>query len=206
VLVRLRDLTVAPGVAARARSGEVFGAAEERLRGAEELRALGGSRYAVDDLHRRSARTLAPFRRMTAFGMSLWSATIVIVVGGGLAVLAGGIVLQRAGAWSVGQVLVAFTATQLVRRPLEQVVGHLEQVQQAITGAARLAELFDEAPSVAFTGSAGSSPTGRCRSRSRRSGSGTRTRPTRPCGASTCGSRRGSTSGSSVPAAAARPP
>jgi ATP-binding cassette, subfamily B, bacterial len=152
VLVRLRDLTVAPGVTARARSGEVFGAAEERLRGAEELRTLGGARYAVDDLHRRSARTLAPFRRMTTFGMSLWSVTILIVVGGGLAVLAAGIVLQRAGAWSVGQVLVAFTATQLVRRPLEQVVGNLEQVQQAVTGAARLAELFDEVPAVAFTG------------------------------------------------------
>jgi ABC-type multidrug transport system fused ATPase/permease subunit len=113
LLVRLRDLAVPAGVEMRRRAGEVFGAAEERLRGAEELRALGGGRYAVDDLHRRSARTLAPGRRHETYATLTWSAAMLIVVGGGAIALAGGILLERAGALSIGQVLAAFTATQL---------------------------------------------------------------------------------------------
>jgi ATP-binding cassette, subfamily B, bacterial len=154
VLVRLRDLAVPPGIEARARSGEVFGTAVERLRGADELRALGGERYAVDDLHRRSALTIAPYRRQETYAATMWAASMLVVVGGGAVALGGGLWLQRAGVLSVGQVLAAFTATQLTRRPLEQLAGHIQQIQQAASGAARLAELLRESPLVRFGGDA----------------------------------------------------
>ncbi|MBS3940930.1 MAG: ABC transporter ATP-binding protein [Actinobacteria bacterium] len=152
VLVRLRDLAVPSGVLARQRSGEVFGAAEERLRGAEELRALGGGRYAVEDLQRRSALTLAPWRRQEVYATAIWSASMLVVVGGGAVALLGGILLQRTGAMTIGQVLAAFTATQLTRRPLEQLAENIQQIQQAGAGASRLATLLAEAPLVAFSG------------------------------------------------------
>ncbi|MFA9445508.1 ABC transporter ATP-binding protein [Egicoccus sp. AB-alg6-2] len=152
VLVRLRDLAVPSGVIARQRSGEVFGAAEERLRGAEELRALGGGRYAVDDLKRRSTLTLAPWRRQEVYATVIWSASMLVVVGGGAIALLGGILLQRTGAMTIGQVLAAFTATQLTRRPLEQLAENIQQIQQAGAGASRLAALLAEVPLVRFTG------------------------------------------------------
>ncbi|MFA9429019.1 ABC transporter ATP-binding protein [Egicoccus sp. AB-alg2] len=152
VLVRLRDLAVPSGVIARQRSGEVFGAAEERLRGAEELRALGGGRYAVADLHRRSALTLAPWRTQETYATAIWSASMLVVVGGGAVALLGGILLQRAGVLTIGQVLAAFTATQLTRRPLEQLAENIQQIQQAGAGAVRLATLLAERPLIRFTG------------------------------------------------------
>ncbi|GGI05060.1 ABC transporter ATP-binding protein [Egicoccus halophilus] len=154
VLVRLRDLAVPAGVVARQRSGEVFGAAEERLRGAEELRALGGSRYAVADLHRRSALTLAPWRRQETYATGIWSASMLVVFGGGAVALLGGILLQRAGVLTIGQVLAAFTATQLTRRPLEQLAENIQQIQQAGAGAVRLGELLSQPPAVEFHGEA----------------------------------------------------
>jgi ATP-binding cassette, subfamily B, bacterial len=150
--VRLRDLAVPAGSEFRARTGEVLGAAEERLRGAEELRSLGASSYAVDDLHRRSALTIAPSRTHVTRAIGLWTLTLATTVAGGLATLAGGILLQRAGTFTVGQVLLAFTATQLTRRPLEQLLGTLEQLQNAASGAARLVELLDTEPLVDFAG------------------------------------------------------
>jgi ATP-binding cassette, subfamily B, bacterial len=152
LLVRLRDLAVPSGEETRRLEGEVFGAAEERLRGAEELRALGSGRYAVEDLHRRSSLTIAPSRIHDTYATGMWAASMLIVFGGGAIALGGGILLQRAGVLSVGDVLVAFTATQLTRRPLEQLAGNIQQIQQAASGAARLAALVDEQPLVAFTG------------------------------------------------------
>ncbi|HSK22747.1 MAG TPA: ABC transporter ATP-binding protein [Egicoccus sp.] len=152
VLVRLRDLAVPSGVVARQRTGEVFGAAEERLRGAEELRALGGGRYAVADLRRRSALTIAPWRRQEVYATAIWSTSMLVVVGGGAVALLGGILLQRSGAMSIGQVLAAFTATQLTRRPLEQLAENIQEIQQAGAGASRLATLLAEVPLVRFTG------------------------------------------------------
>jgi ATP-binding cassette, subfamily B, bacterial len=154
LLVRLRDLAVPSGEETRRLEGEVFGAAEERLRGAEELRALGSGRYAVDDLHRRSSLTIEPSRTHDVYATGMWAASMLIVFGGGAIALGGGILLQRAGVLTVGDVLVAFTATQLTRRPLEQLAGNIQQVQQAASGAARLVALVDEPPTVAFTGSA----------------------------------------------------
>lgn len=151
-LVRLRDLALPSGVEARTLAGEVFGAAEERLRGAEELRALGGGRYAVDDLYRRSSLTIAPVRLQETFGTLIWSTSALIVLGGGAIALGGGILLQRAGVLTVGQVLVAFTATQLARRPLDQLAGDIRQVQEAASGAARLVDLLATEPFVRFAG------------------------------------------------------
>lgn len=155
VLVRLRDLAVPDGIEMRRREGEVFGAAEERLRGADELLALAGGEYAVADLHRRSALTLAPNRRQETRAAVIWATSLLVVIVGGAVVLAGGIVLQRTGVLTIGQVLAAFTATQLTRRPLEQLAGHIEQVQQAASGAARLVDLLETTPPVRFDGTTG---------------------------------------------------
>lgn len=152
LLIRLRDLAVPWGVETRRAVGEVLGTAEERLRGADDLVALDGGRYAVADLHRRSALAIAPTRYHETYATVLWSVTHVIVLGGGVVALGGGILLQRAGAMSIGQVLAAFTATQLLRRPLEQLAGQLQQLQQAASGAARLSELLEEPPLVQFHG------------------------------------------------------
>jgi ATP-binding cassette, subfamily B, bacterial len=158
LLVRLRDLAVPSGEETRRLEGEVFGAAEERLRGAEELRALGSGRYAVDDLHRRSSLTIAPSRVHDTYATGMWAASMLVVFGGGAIALGGGILLQRAGAMTVGDVLVAFTATQLTRRPLEQLAGNIQQIQQAASGAARLVDLLVERPTVAFRGAASLPP------------------------------------------------
>jgi ATP-binding cassette, subfamily B, bacterial len=82
----------------------------------------------------------------------MWAISMLVVFGGGAIALGGGILLQRAGVLSVGDVLVAFTATQLTRRPLEQLAGNIQMVQQAASGAVRLTAMLRERPTVTFAG------------------------------------------------------
>lgn len=151
-LGRLRNYAVPRAIERRAASAKLFGEIEERLHGAEDLRANAGGAYAV----RRFQHTLASFigasLRAAMAMRTMWVITgTVFAVGGVLSLLAGSILFQ-AGAISLGTVYLLFRYTSLLRDPLEQVAEQQQVAQEAMAGFARIQQLLDEQPAIRDTG------------------------------------------------------
>lgn len=149
---RLRNFAVPRATERRAASAKLFGEIEERLNGAEDLRANDGGTHAV----RRFQHTLASYINTSlpaAMAMrTMWVITgAVFAVGGVLSLLAGAILFQ-AGAISLGTVYLLFRYTSLLREPLDQISEQQQVAQEAIAGFARIQQLFDEQPSIRDTG------------------------------------------------------
>lgn len=149
---RLRNFAVPWAIERRAASATLFGAIEERLYGAEDLRANAGGAHAV----RRFQHTLASFIRTSlraSMAMrTMWViAGLVFAVGGVLSLLAGAI-LFRAGVISLGTVYLLFRYAGLLRDPLEQVAEHQQVAQEAMAGFTRIQQLLGEQPSIRDTG------------------------------------------------------
>ena len=148
----LRNVAVPRATERRAASATLFGEIEERLTGAEELRANGGGGYAV----RRFQRTLEQFVR-TSLRASMATRTVWVVTGlvfaaGGVLSLLAGTLLYEAGAVSLGTVYLLFRYTSLLRTPLDQIAEQQQVAQEAIAGFSRIQQLLDERPSVRDTG------------------------------------------------------
>jgi ATP-binding cassette, subfamily B, bacterial len=149
---RLRNVAVPRAIERRAASARLFGEVEERLRGAEDLRANAGGVYAV----RRFQHTLAHFirasLRASAATRTTWVATGTVFAAGGVLSLLAGTILYEAGAISVGTVYLLFRYTSLLRDPLDQIAEQQHVAQEAVAGFARIQQLLDEQPSIRDTG------------------------------------------------------
>jgi ABC-type multidrug transport system fused ATPase/permease subunit len=148
VVVRVQLTTVPLATAEREAAAQVIGNLEERLAGAEEIRALGASEHV---LHRflevSAANYRASFRWELRSGGVLAATNLVFAVGSAL-ILAMGIVFLRRGSLSVGTVVILFQYSNMVRHPLEQVVQQFKELQKAAAGATRVVQLFAEQPQL----------------------------------------------------------
>ncbi|MQA79998.1 MAG: ATP-binding cassette domain-containing protein [Streptosporangiales bacterium] len=152
-LARLGNFAVPLATERRRASARLFGEIEERLHGAEDLRANGGGAYAVRGFQRTLASFIRASMRASIATRTMWVATTgVFAVGGVLALLAGTLMFQ-AGVVSLGTVYLLFRYTSLLQEPLEQISEHQRAAQEAIAGFARIQQLLDEEPSIRDTGS-----------------------------------------------------
>jgi ATP-binding cassette, subfamily B, bacterial len=142
VVLRLRDYAVPASTEARASYARVIGVAEERLAGADDLRALGAGDHAVERLVEASAVNLHDSRRSELRSAALWSATTGLFALGAVGMLLGGWALHRAGAITLGTVFMLFQYTHVLRHPVEEIGQQLKEVQRAAAGAARIADLL----------------------------------------------------------------
>lgn len=137
-------------LAAAEREGfaQLFGGIEEYLMGAEDIRANGAGRHIMGRFHD-SARNLfhAAFR-LQRRGALLMGATNLFFALGTVALLAVGVILHSRGAITLGTVVALFQYSQLVRNPVEQIVGQAKQLQQAGASASRVAQLLSERPTI----------------------------------------------------------
>ncbi|MEQ4209820.1 ABC transporter ATP-binding protein [Actinopolymorpha sp. B9G3] len=148
----LRKFAVPEAIERRAASATLLGAIEERLNGADDLRANGGGDYAV----RRFQRTLGFFVRASmraSMAMrAVWVITAVLFAAGGIMSLVAGTMLFQAGAISLGTVYLLFRYTSLLRDPLEQISEQQQVAQEAVASFTRIQRLFDEQPAIRDTG------------------------------------------------------
>lgn len=158
VAVRLRNHAVAATTQASRDEASVHGELEERLDGAEDLRALGAVRHAVDRLHGASAALLASSRTAWGRQASIWSATSVLFAVGTVGMLLGGAWLHAGGAITIGTVVLLLQYTRVLHRPVEEISEQLQEVQRAAAGAARIATLLDTRPTVPPGGDASLPP------------------------------------------------
>jgi ABC-type multidrug transport system fused ATPase/permease subunit len=78
----------------------------------------------------------------------LFGGTSLFFALGTVGLLAMGVVLHRSGAITLGTVVLLFQYSQLVRGPVEQIVGQAKQLQEAVACAGRVAQLLSEQPTI----------------------------------------------------------
>lgn len=148
VAIRLRDRAVPQATADRAAWADVLGLITEQLDGAEDLRAMGARDHALVRQEQAGAVQLRASVAAERAGAGIYAAMAgFFAVGGALMLLAGWLLLE-ADAITVGTVFLLFSYTQVLRQPVEQLADQLQEVQRAAAGAARMAELLAEVPTV----------------------------------------------------------
>lgn len=149
---KFRNFAVPRATEKRAASARLFGEIEERLTGAEDLRANAGGTYAVGKFQRALAFFIRASIRASMATRTMWVITAAVFAAGGVLSLAAGTILFQAGAISLGTVYLLFRYTSLVRDPLEQISEQQQVAQEAIAGFTRVQQLLDERPTLEDTG------------------------------------------------------
>jgi ATP-binding cassette, subfamily B, bacterial len=144
ILVRLKRQAVPALTAYRESVAQLFGQLEERLAGAEDIRANGAGAHVLRRFDESSAGVYRANLRANGAQARLFGAVYLGSALGTAVLLGLGLVLHRRGALSIGGAVALFQYTQLVREPLEAMTDQLQQLQEAQAGAGRLTELLEE--------------------------------------------------------------
>lgn len=151
-IARLRNSAVPQATERRAAVARLFGEIEERLAGAEDLRANGGGAHAVRRFHQATAAVYGSARRAALGTRRIYVITMAVFVAGGILSLVAGATLYRSGVITLGTVYLLFRYTSMLREPLEQISNELQNVQTAVAGFVRVGQLLAERPTVTDAG------------------------------------------------------
>ncbi|GGS76346.1 helicase [Planobispora rosea] len=135
-MVRAQRLAVPSATRAREMNAALSGYLEERLAGAEDLRANGAGEHAVRRFHQLSAALWRAERHGDAVGSSVLAAT-------GVAFAAGtALMLALSGTLSAGTAVLLLQYTLMIRTPFERLVNQLRHYQTALAGLGRIGDLL----------------------------------------------------------------
>jgi ABC-type multidrug transport system fused ATPase/permease subunit len=148
-MVRAQRLAVPAATRVRERYAALFGTLEERLAGAEDIRANGAGHHVVNRLHQASAALYRSDLRAERIGGGLFAGTTVAFAAGTAIVLGLAAWIQQAGALTVGTAVLLFQYTQMIRAPFERLIDQLQQYQRALAAVARVGELLARPRSLA---------------------------------------------------------
>jgi len=135
-------------VAQREETAQMFGAVEERLVAAEEIRANGAGLHVVERFRESVRRVRDADTRWQVRGGGVIAGTNLLFAFGTAVLLGIGILLRQAEALSVGTLVLLFQYAQMVRTPIEQIVGQAKQLHEAGASATRVASLLAEQPAI----------------------------------------------------------
>ena len=141
-MVRVQRHAVHLAKRSRAADAAVFGYLEERLAGAEDLRANGAGEHAVRRFHQASATLWRTEVREDLVGSAILAGTLVTFAAGTALMLA------LAGTISVGTAVLLFQYMLMVRTPFERLIDQLRQYQAALAGIERIGDLLAEKPTL----------------------------------------------------------
>ena len=134
--------------ATREMSAGLNGYLEERLAGREDMRANGGEGYLMRGLAVWQHRSFLAQYRALMFGVFTFSLTHMLFVLATVLGLGLGIYLFLNGQVTIGTVYLIVHYLALLRAPLEQMRGQVNDLQQAMASIRRVRELFALVPSV----------------------------------------------------------
>ncbi|MEU4326619.1 ABC transporter ATP-binding protein [Nonomuraea dietziae] len=143
-MARAQRLAVPSAARSRAADAALFGNLEERLAGAEDLRANGAGEHAVNRFHQASAALFHAENRDARIGTTLLAGTSVAFAAGTAIVLGLAAWTRQSGTLTVGTVVLLFQYTLMVRAPFERLIDQLRQYQTALAGMTRIGELLAE--------------------------------------------------------------
>lgn len=141
-MVRMQRLVVPAATQMREMYARMMGVVEERLAGAEDIRANGAGAHAVNRLHKASADVYRADLKENKLGALVYGGTTIAFAAGTAIVLGLGAWTLRDGSLSVGTAVSLFLYTQMVRTPFERLIEQLEQYRRALAGMNRIGELL----------------------------------------------------------------
>jgi ATP-binding cassette subfamily B protein len=148
VLRSIQKLAVPRWIAERESSAMLYGYIEERISGAEEIRAAGAESYVM----RRLFEYMRDFTRKTRSAVVVSSLTYnltnLVYVLGYAAGLAIGVLLYVRGEASLGTAYLITYYVGMLSGPLQSIRGQAEDLQQAAANIQRINELFELRPQV----------------------------------------------------------
>jgi ABC-type multidrug transport system fused ATPase/permease subunit len=143
VLGRLRDIAVPHWKAERQASAELFGFLEERLAGAEDIRANGGQAYTMRHFYRLMRELMSrSLKAGLMVNIMLNSLFLFFALGTAAAFGVGAYLFQREIV-TIGAVYIIFHYTRMLEHPIDQIVHQLGDLQKAGAGIVRIRELLD---------------------------------------------------------------
>ncbi|MFB4280116.1 ABC transporter ATP-binding protein [Nonomuraea sp. MTCD27] len=147
-MARAQRLAVPSAARSRAAGAALFGTLEERLAGAEDIRANGAGEHVVRRFHQVSAALFRAENRDARVGTVLLAGTSVAFAAGTAIMLGLAAWTMEAGALTVGTAVLLFQYTLMVRAPFERLIDQIRQYQAALAGLARIAGLLSERPAL----------------------------------------------------------
>lgn len=146
VFYRVRNVASPYWQKARQSNADLYGFLEDRLGGVIDLRTNGAGAYIM----RRFSEVVRVFfhatRRAIAMGVLVGNGSELILTLGSIAALGMGIFLYRAGVIPIGTVYLITAYSALINRPLQEIIGQIDDLQQATASIQRVQELLDEQP------------------------------------------------------------
>jgi ABC-type multidrug transport system fused ATPase/permease subunit len=148
VLWRLRAVAKDDFEDYRQKESDQWGFIEERISGAEDIRANGGAAYTL-------TRLLWVMRDYARAGISAYY-KVILLRQVSFALFASGSILAiilsaelfRRGEATIGTVFMTYTYARLLAEPIEQITLKVQDLQTAIASVGRIGTLLDERPSI----------------------------------------------------------
>ena len=148
VLRSIQQLAVPRWSAERQASAILYGYIEERISGAEEIRAAGAESYVMRRLYEYMRDFTRKTRAAVVFSSLTYNLTNLVYVLGYAAGLAVGVFLYIRGEASLGTAYLITYYVGMLSDPLQSIRGQAEDLQQASANIQRINELFDLRPQV----------------------------------------------------------
>lgn len=142
VLRAIQPAAVARWTAERATSAELFGFIEERISGAEEIRAAGAEEHTMRRLYRLLRRWLEAFRASIMVDALIYNVTSVLSVLGYATGLGLGVYLYTRGQATIGTAYLIVAYVGMLATPLQNLRGQMADLQHALASIGRVGELF----------------------------------------------------------------
>ncbi|HEY8456771.1 MAG TPA: ABC transporter ATP-binding protein [Actinopolymorphaceae bacterium] len=143
-MVRAQRMAVPSATRVREKFAALFGNLEERLAGAEDIRANGAGEHVVRRFHRTAGEVYRADLAAERIGAGLFGVTTVGFAAGTAIVLGLAAWTQQTGTLTVGTAVLLFQYTQMVRTPFERMIDQLQQYQKALAAVARIGGLLGE--------------------------------------------------------------
>ena len=143
VLRSIQQLAVPRWAAERQSSAMLYGYIEERISGAEEIRAAGAESYVMRGLYEHMRDFTRKTRSAIVFSSLTYNLTNLVYVLGYAAGLAIGVLLYMRGEASLGTAYLITYYVCMLSDPLQSIRGQAEDLQQASANIQRINELFD---------------------------------------------------------------
>ena len=148
VLRSIQQLAVPRWAAGRQSSAMLYGYIEERISGAEEIRAAGAESYVMRRLYEYMRDFTRKTRAAAVFSSLTYDLTNLVYVLGYAAGLAIGVILYMRGEASLGTAYLITYYVGMLSEPLQSIRGQAEDFQQAAANIQRINELFNLRPQV----------------------------------------------------------
>ena len=148
VLRAIQQLATPRWAAERQSSAMLYGFVEERISGAEEIRAARAESYVMRRLYEYMRDFTRKTRAAVVFSSLTYNLTNLVYVLGYATGLAVGVILYRSGEASLGTVYVITYYVGMLSGPLQSIRGQVEDLQQASANIQRIDQLFKLQPRV----------------------------------------------------------